>query len=96
VGSELAKSFGELVGADRVAAGKQPGRGSVIADSGLAAATDNDLDGKRGKRSGSTTRSSPRLPHPRHQHHLLAKAPNINVLGALTGHFPATGAGSFP
>ena len=37
-----------------------------------------------GRALGTPHRHPPRLPHPHHQHHLLATTPNINALGALT------------
>jgi hypothetical protein len=62
VEAELAESLGELVGADGaagLAAGEQPGRSSVLADGGLAAAAGDDVAGERGERSGSRMGSSP-------------------------------------
>lgn len=50
--SELAQSFGELVGADRLAGaatGEQPGGGSLVAERGVAATSGGEVDDQAGE-----------------------------------------------
>ena len=66
--AELAEAFGELVGADGAAglpAGEQPGRGSLVADGGVAAAGGDELPDQAGeglgKHDGLAAEAQPHL-----------------------------------